>query len=199
MEMQDSCVPPGLEYLVELDQVLIHQLIEVFELLTGWEMRNKYVLKNNMGQQFLFAKEQSTFCSRWCCGNIRAFQMGINDNNEQEVLRLDRPLNCAGCCTPCCLQELEVTNQGMLLGSVHQEWSFCTPWAGKYSIKNASGDVVFRLKAPCCVCSCGSDIIFPTGNNRWVRSERFGEVSAWRVSLMLTTLLSPSPKTWTSV
>ena len=49
--------PPGLEYLAMVDQVLVHQLVEVFEVLTGWETANKYAVKNSLGQQCYFAVE----------------------------------------------------------------------------------------------------------------------------------------------
>ena len=49
--------PPGLEYLALVDQVLVHQIVEVLELLTGFETNNKYSIKNSLGQQVFFAVE----------------------------------------------------------------------------------------------------------------------------------------------
>lgn len=153
-------IPPGLEYLAQLDQVLIQQIISLCELFSGWEVKNKYILKNSMGQEFLSAKEDNDCCSRQCCGNIRAFEMPFVDNSGAEVLRISRPLRCNSCCTPCCNQEMEIFSYGQLLGSMHQEWNFWIPMGTTYSIKNASGDSVFKIVAPCCPCSCGSDVVF---------------------------------------
>ncbi|XP_068230569.1 phospholipid scramblase 1-like [Palaemon carinicauda] len=153
-------IPPGLEYLAQLDQVIIQQIISVCEVLSGCEAQNKYILKNSMGQEFLWAQEDNDFCSRQCCGNIRGFEMPFVDNNGAEVLRIARPLRCNSCCTPCCNQEMEIFSYGQLLGSMHQEWNFCMPMATNYTVKNASGDRVFKIVAPCCPCSCGSDVVF---------------------------------------
>ena len=49
--------PPGLEYLTQIDQVLVHQQVELWELMTGWETANRYVVKNTLGQQIYFAAE----------------------------------------------------------------------------------------------------------------------------------------------
>ncbi|KAK8720486.1 hypothetical protein OTU49_013282 [Cherax quadricarinatus] len=152
--------PPGLEYLAQLDQVAIQQIVKMCEVMTALEFKNKYILKNSVGQEFLFAQEHSTFCSRHFLANVRPFQTAFTNNCGQEVMRLNRPLKCANCCSPCCLQVMEVSNLGQMMGSVHQEWSFCTPWAAKFTIKNPSNDILYWVKAPCCVCSCGGDVIF---------------------------------------
>ncbi|XP_060571077.1 phospholipid scramblase 2-like [Ruditapes philippinarum] len=49
--------PPGLEYLTQIDQILIKQKIELMELFTNWEAKNKYRILNTLGQQVYFAKE----------------------------------------------------------------------------------------------------------------------------------------------
>lgn len=45
--------------------------------------------------------------NRQCCGPCRNFDMKIFDNSQQEVIHLERPLRCASCWTPCCLQEVK--------------------------------------------------------------------------------------------
>ena len=49
--------PPGLEYLLQLDQIQVQQLPSLLEAFTGWETNNKYILSNSAGQQFLYAME----------------------------------------------------------------------------------------------------------------------------------------------
>ncbi len=49
--------PPGLEYLMAIDQVLIHQKVELLEAFTGFETNNKYTVKNSMGQKIFYAVE----------------------------------------------------------------------------------------------------------------------------------------------
>uniref|UniRef100_A0A8C4SVX0 Phospholipid scramblase n=1 Tax=Erpetoichthys calabaricus TaxID=27687 RepID=A0A8C4SVX0_ERPCA len=65
--------PPGLEYLTQIDQVLIHQQIELAEVIFGLQFNNKYEIKNSLGQKIFFAAEENDFCNRCCCGPLRSF------------------------------------------------------------------------------------------------------------------------------
>lgn len=98
-----SC-PPGLEYLTMIDQLLVHQKVELLEAFTGFETKNKFTIKNSLGQKVYFAVEDSDCCTRNCCGPMRPFDMKILDNFQNEVIHLSRPLACDSCCFPCCLQ-----------------------------------------------------------------------------------------------
>ena len=74
---QGGNVPPGLEYLTYLDQLLVHQVVELLEAFTGWETDNKYVIKNSMGQQCYYAFEESGCCAKMCCHHKREFTMKV--------------------------------------------------------------------------------------------------------------------------
>ncbi|RXN35341.1 phospholipid scramblase 1-like protein [Labeo rohita] len=76
--------PQGLEYLTQVDQLLVHQKVELMEVLTGWETNNQYVVKNSLGQQVFFAAEESDFCTRMVCGSVRSFLLHIQDNMGRE-------------------------------------------------------------------------------------------------------------------
>lgn len=161
MTHRPYAVPVGLEYLAQLDQVLVKQVLEVFEIFSGCEMDNKYILKNSMGQEFITAREDNDCCTRQCCGPLRPFEMGLYDNNGREVIHLSRPLACTSCCFPCCLQSMEVFSPpGSLIGTIHQEWSVCTPFAGMFTVRNSGGDAVLRIEGPVCPFSCGGDVKF---------------------------------------
>ncbi|NXV46744.1 PLS2 scramblase, partial [Uria aalge] len=90
----------------QIDQILIHQQIELLEILTGFETKNKYEIKNTLGQRVYFAAEDTDCCTRNCCGPSRPFTIHITDNLGHEVIALERPLRCSSCCFPCCLQEV---------------------------------------------------------------------------------------------
>lgn len=53
--------PQGLEYLANLDQIIVHELLNVVEVLTGFDMTNKYEIKNSVGQNCFFAVEGSQY------------------------------------------------------------------------------------------------------------------------------------------
>ena len=177
---QGNC-PPGLEYLTMVDQLLVHQKVELLEgwyltkpcwceinkndfitAFTGFETANKYSVKNSMGQKVYAAAEVSDCCTRQCCGPLRAFDMKIVDNLGQEVIHLNRPLACTACCFPCCLQRMDVTSPpGTLIGSIEQEWSILSP---KFSIKNATGETVLTMEGPICTFSICGDVDFQVRN-----------------------------------
>ncbi|XP_070381983.1 phospholipid scramblase 2-like [Dermacentor albipictus] len=151
--------PAGLEYLVHVDQLLVHQQLQLLELIVPFEQQNKYVVKNTMGQFIFMAHEKSSLASRCCCGSCRPFEMSLLDYRSVEVLRLYRPLRCADSCCFCCLQEMEVHSPpGIIIGSIKQDCSFIFPY---FSIRDSSGNVVLRITGPCCTSSiCCNDVVF---------------------------------------
>ncbi|KAL4631489.1 phospholipid scramblase 2-like [Arapaima gigas] len=151
-------VPPGLEYLTQIDQILIHQKVELLEAFIGFETNNQYEVKNSLGQKIYHAKEKNDCCTRNCCGSLRSFDMKIKDNLGQEVIRLIRPFRCATCWCPCCLQEMEVqAPPGTTVGYVTQDWH---PFLPKFSIQNPSRETLLKLEGPCFACNCCGDVNF---------------------------------------
>jgi len=53
---QNNC-PPGLEYLTQISGLKVEQLVDFIEVLSGFDMNNKYVVRNTEGQQVYFAIE----------------------------------------------------------------------------------------------------------------------------------------------
>lgn len=158
--------PPGLEYLTQLDQLLIHQQVELLEAFTGIETRNRYAIKNNLGQQCYFAYEESEFCHRICCGNMRGFDMHIVDNLGQEVLRAHREFKCCvGCCwcikgDSCAFIVSVESPVGVPIGRIVQLYS---SWKPRYAIQNTNNETVLVIQGPCCICAgpcCPDDVPF---------------------------------------
>ena len=152
-EYSGSC-PPGLEYLTQVDQLLVHQQIELLEILTGWEQANKYVVKNTLGQQVYFAAEVSTCAQRQCCGPNREFKMSIIDNNGKEVMALQRPLRCGSSC--CCdswrpYMEVEAP-PGNVVGYVKADGCGCCH--PTYFVMDVDMKPIFRIHTPICGIGC---------------------------------------------
>lgn len=55
-QMIPNC-PAGLEYLTSVDQLLVHQKVEMLEAFTGFETKNKFTVKNALGQKVLRTKK----------------------------------------------------------------------------------------------------------------------------------------------
>ncbi|GFO39079.1 phospholipid scramblase [Plakobranchus ocellatus] len=51
-------VPAGLEYLSSVDQLIVKQEVSVFEVLAGFEAKNKYRILNSLNQQAYWAFEE---------------------------------------------------------------------------------------------------------------------------------------------
>ncbi|XP_060951776.1 phospholipid scramblase 2-like [Limanda limanda] len=151
-------VPPGLEYLAQIDQILIHQKVELLEAFIGFETNNQYEIKNSLGQKIYKAKEKNDCCTRNCCGSLRSFDMKIKDTMDQEVIRLVRPFRCVSCWCPCCLQEMEVqAPPGTTIGYVKQLWH---PFLPRFSIQGANKESLLVLEGPCFACNCCGDVNF---------------------------------------
>uniref|UniRef100_A0A182Y0X0 Uncharacterized protein n=1 Tax=Anopheles stephensi TaxID=30069 RepID=A0A182Y0X0_ANOST len=155
--------PPGLEYLTAVDQLLVHQKVELLEAFTGFETANKYTVKNVFGQNVYWAVEDTSCCTRMCCGPDRPFDIKILDNYQNEVLHLHRDLRCKSCCFPCCLQKLEVSAPpGNVIGTVVQKWSLCRP---VFDIRDRNNKTVLTIRGPVCQCSPCGDVKFSVFSN----------------------------------
>ncbi|XP_059154162.1 phospholipid scramblase 2-like [Physella acuta] len=157
--------PKGLEYLTQLDQVLIKQEVHLMEVVTNWECSNKYKIFNNQGQQCYYAFEKSNACARQCCGPNRGFKIHVENNLKEKIFSLKRPFKCCGGCNWCaafrCFQD-EVSvyaKDGTQLGYVRQACSF---WKPHYTILDQDKDPKFEIWGPCCPCTaCNTDVEFP--------------------------------------
>lgn len=152
-------VPPGLEYLSQLDQLLVKQTMEMFEMFTGFETSNKYKVLNSMGQECYKAVEESDFCSRQFCGPSRSFKVHIKDHTGRAVLEVDRPFVCAVLpCLSSCRFEMSIKApiSGETLGYIKQDFFCCEP---KFSVYDKDDNKVFIINGPCIQCGCG-DIEF---------------------------------------
>lgn len=157
MERIPGC-PEGLEYLVSVDQLLVHQQLQLIELLVPYEQKNKYVVKNTMGQFIFMAVEESDLASRCCCGKSRPFEMTVLDYRNVEVIRLFRPLRCDSCCCFCCLQEMQVqAPPGTIVGSIRQRWSLLFP---TFSVLDSNDREVLKVVGPFITSACCNDVVF---------------------------------------
>lgn len=173
-----SC-PPGLEYLHQIDQLIIKQKKELVEVVFNFHMRNKYEIRNSLGQHLWTAKEQSDCCARLCFRKYRPLTLSVKDPLENNPLFLIRPFRLPmGLCCWCnlCLAEMEVQGHGgIVLGFVRQLWH---PFLPRFTVQTQDGQDALFIHGPFCVCSCGSDVKFKvldvSGNSIGLICKRWG-------------------------
>ncbi|XP_052791098.1 phospholipid scramblase 2-like [Mya arenaria] len=184
MELQPTGLPASLTYLQDLDQITIKQKIEMLEVLTGFETRNRYAVLNKEGQQIFFVQEESSLCERCFCAPNRGFQLHMTDNNSQEVVRMSREFKfCMGCCWcggGCCQMEIVVESPvGRVLGKIRTGTS---KWKAHVQVYDATDKHVFTIWGMCCPCQtpcCKEDLNFPITTPDL--SQRVGNIAReWR-------------------
>ena len=162
--------PPGLECLTQVDQILVHQQVELWEIITGCQTANRYIVKNTLGQQIYFAAEESNPFCRKRCGANRPFTLSILDNSKNEVIHMTREFTCTSPCFCCwCKQRMEVQSPpGQVVGYINLN---CTCWDPVFSIQDAEDREILTITGSMAALCCKpyGDIPFqvatPDGNN----------------------------------
>ncbi|XP_074047227.1 phospholipid scramblase 4-like [Macrotis lagotis] len=152
--------PPGLEYLSQLDKIMVQQQVEILELMSRFESNNRYEVKNSMGQMIYMVAEDTDDVTRNAYHSLRPFVIRVIDCMGREIMRLQRPFRCTCCCfcCSCAMQELEVQSPpGVPLGYVVEHWGCCKT---KFRIENEKKEHVLNMEGPCAASSCGSDTVF---------------------------------------
>ncbi|XP_052774739.1 phospholipid scramblase 1-like [Mya arenaria] len=184
MQLTESGLPASVQYLAGVDQLFIKQKIEMLEVLTGFETRNRYAVLNKEMQQVFFVQEESSLCERCFCPMNRGFNLHMTDNNTQEIVRMSRDFKCCmGCCWcggGCCQMVINVESPvGRLIGRIKTGNS---KWKPHIQICDAADNHMFTAWGPCCPCQavcCPEDIDFPITDPGL--TQRVGNVAkVWR-------------------
>lgn len=152
--------PPGLEYLSKIDQLVIHQQIELMEMISGYETCNRYEVKNTLSQLVYFAAEENDDHTLNKYRQYRPFTIKLFDSRGQAVMLVKRPVQICGCCCPCicCLDQLEVqAPPDTTIGYVKQTWHPCLP---RFSIQNEAGMDMLKIIFSCGSCCPNQDLPF---------------------------------------
>ncbi|XP_008709317.1 phospholipid scramblase 1-like [Ursus americanus] len=147
-----STCPPGLEYLMQINQLLVCQRFDLLEVLSSFETSKNYEVMNNQGQRIYFAEERSNCFFRYLCGPSRSFTMTIYDNVGRDVITMHKALR------NCYLQKLQVeAPPGEKIGYVYQ---YFHPFLPMFKIKNENKEDIMKIRGPCVVSSCLKDLNF---------------------------------------
>uniref|UniRef100_W5MXD3 Phospholipid scramblase n=1 Tax=Lepisosteus oculatus TaxID=7918 RepID=W5MXD3_LEPOC len=141
----------GLEYLSEVDQVLLHPQRVLLEAFDGLPCTQKFQVKTARGQMMYCAVQRTDHQSQSFRGHRRAFQMEIYDRGARESIRLRQPFVCS-LCFPWGAQEMEVqAPPGVVVGFVRE---LLHPWGPRYVIKDSRGEPALRIRGPGYITCC---------------------------------------------
>ena len=141
------------------------RLNDICGLYFGCEAKKKYIIQGSEGDTLYQAKEDSECCGRCLFANIRTLQLSVKDQTGNEILSLDRPLNCSGwCCWFCypkCTQRLTVSMGGQPVGFIRERATWCFP---VYHIFDSREIPVMKIRGPFCHFLTCKDVEFDVIN-----------------------------------
>jgi len=107
----------------------------------------------------MYALEESSFCIRLWCKNIRPFKMFLSPaKGEAPFLEYERLYRCrAAPMKCCCFQSITVRKPGeeALIGTFRENCFYTIP---QFSADNAKGEKEFYIHSPTCCFGCYIDI-----------------------------------------
>jgi hypothetical protein len=129
-----------LDRLLTVSGLVVRQLKEWGEILSGFETRNKYAISDVSGQRlYLAAEEAGSMLLRWFLKALRPFTVSVFTEGGQEVLRVVRPFRFY-------FHRAEVVGPlGKSLGVIERRFSLLRR---VYSVQDGSGVEVYQLFGP---------------------------------------------------
>ena len=129
-----------LDRLSSISGLVVRQLKEWGEILSGFETRNKYEISDVSGLRlYLAAEEAGSTLVRWFLKALRPFTVAVFTEDGQEVLRVMRPFRFY-------FHRAEVVgSQGQSLGVIERRFSILRR---VYSVLDRAGVEVYQLFGP---------------------------------------------------
>lgn len=168
---------PGNGFLLNGHGLYVRQHLEVLELVTGCEGKNRYSFtpinepipptvnsswaapfrSAAMANPFLKAKEESECFERICCPLFRGFTMGFKDGAGTDFLTINRPFKCDPCYAPpmcmCNQQELSIAAGGAVVAQAKETTGMCFTTgccSRQFKTYDASGTHLYTLEVNDC-------------------------------------------------
>lgn len=120
--------------------LMVQQQKEWGEIVTGFETKNKYVVRDPSGNQLYFAaEEKGSLLARLFLKASRPFHVAVLDENSNRVISVRRPFRFF-------FHEATVTDSnGTVLGKIKKNFSLIRR---KYVVLDANGRETFQLYGP---------------------------------------------------
>lgn len=127
--------------LEKISSLAVQQQKEWGEIMTGFETRNRYLISDGATGEHLFtaAEEARSMLARWFLKALRPFTIHVFGDDNQELLRIDRPFRFY-------FHQVEVRDvDGALLGTVERQFALLRRI---YVVRDAEGREACRLFGP---------------------------------------------------
>ncbi|CAM9771128.1 unnamed protein product [Sphacelaria rigidula] len=146
-----------------VDGLMVHQEVETLEAIAnaigiGYEGNNQYKISNRAGVHVYQAVEDTGFCWRCCCTQLRPVHMKVFDQWGTQVLAFQRHFRMFPCAWfECCRENVTVFHgpkeEGRVIGRVTQSCcgGCCTP---KLNVLSKKGERELMVKGPCIIGDC---------------------------------------------
>lgn len=112
----------------------INQVVDVAEMVTGCEAKNRYTChtwspgQELEGPQVMFIREESDGCERVCCKQQRHLALYVHEGHNQTgnvIMQIHKSFGLAQLC--CCRPEVMIFDGlGKKIGNVEDPWHCCT-------------------------------------------------------------------------
>lgn len=129
-----------MDILKNKDSFVIRQKKDWAEMLPFANIKNKYIILDEQGMEFMFAAEtKSNWAARLFLQSARPFTISVGDLSGQVMFTLNRPFRFY-------YQECTVLdNQGLDLGSIKMKFAF---FKRRYSVYDSSQNEIYQIEGP---------------------------------------------------
>ncbi|KAF4666224.1 COP9 signalosome complex subunit 4 [Perkinsus olseni] len=150
-----ASVVDGMQVVAGLKRVQVRELRQMLEAITGFEQRNKYIVKDEAGRELFYAVEESNACERNCyppdCApwDLHIYVLGPKGLQGDLIhwLTVHRPCTCTCLCANRPVAYVTETSTDQLLGTLHDPYACCDL---TFKIKDAAGNDVITGVGGCC-------------------------------------------------
>ncbi|EER00960.1 Phospholipid scramblase, putative [Perkinsus marinus ATCC 50983] len=150
-----TTVLDGMQIVAGLQKVQVRELRQMVEAITGFDQRNKYIVKDEAGRDIFYAVEESNVCERNCypadCApwDLHIYVLGPNGLRGDLIhwLTVHRPCSCTCLCANRPVAYVTETSTDQLLGTLHDPYACCDL---TFKIKDAAGNDVITGVGGCC-------------------------------------------------
>ncbi|KAJ2954968.1 hypothetical protein O0L34_g3310 [Tuta absoluta] len=141
-----------------IDNLTVVRRLGVKDTVTLKGKKNQFYVKGPNTELVYTVVEENNWWVGYLCYGLRPMTLRVLNSANVEVIRIIRPYSFTTRLFPCQLQRMEVFSPpGRLIGTVVQRW---TPVKPIYTVRDASGALVFHIKGPRFTVSCFKDIHF---------------------------------------